>query len=245
MLHFLLGLLGGVALSLFFSFGPAFFSQIQASIHYGFRNALPFALGVSMSDILIVALFLILSQQIPIEDIVGLLSNRWVICIGAAVVASFGLYTMLLKTKRTAEVSEYARLSQCPEAPERKWVFFRGLLLNLFNPLIWIYWSTLVTLLVFGDAELTVAQRYLFFAGVLTATLSMDVLKCKLASMLQRIITYRFLKVFNKTVGFILIVFAVVMVVTSFPRFEREQSQRPAQMMQEVMHSKPPVIIKN
>ena len=30
---FLLGILGGVALSLFFSFGPAFFSQIQASIH--------------------------------------------------------------------------------------------------------------------------------------------------------------------------------------------------------------------
>ena len=48
---FLLGILGGIFLSLFFSFGPAFFSQIQASIHYGFRNAYPFALGVSTSDV--------------------------------------------------------------------------------------------------------------------------------------------------------------------------------------------------
>ena len=244
MVQFLLGLLGGVVLSLFFSFGPAFFSQIQASIHYGFRNAMPFAIGVSMSDILIVALFLFLSRNIPIEEIVVLLNNRWIICIGAAVVASFGLYTMFVKTKRTAEVGEYERLSQNPMPPARKSVFFRGLFLNLLNPLIWLYWSTLVTLLVCGDAEISVVGRYLFFGGVLTATLGMDILKCKLASMLQRIITFRFLKIFNKTVGCILIAFAVVMVASSFPRFERENSQRPAQMMQEVMHTKPTTIKK-
>ena len=242
MVQFLLGMVGGLILSLFFSFGPAFFSQIQASIHYGFRNALPFAIGVSVSDIMIVSLYLLLSNNIPIEEMTALFNSRWVILIGAAVVASFGLYTIFLKTKRAAEVGEYERLSQSPLPPARTSTFFRGLFLNLLNPLIWIYWSTLVTLIICGDTEVSLAQRYLFFGGVLTATLSMDILKCKLASLLQRVITYRFLNTFNKTVGCILIAFAVLMVASTFPRFEHENSQRPAQMMQEVMNTKPPTL---
>lgn len=240
---FLLGILGGVALSLFFSFGPAFFSQIQASIHYGFRNAMPFAFGVNNSDLIIVAMLLLISRNIPIDDMITLLNNNWIIYLGASVVAGFGLYTMLLKSKRAAEVSEYERISTVNnEMPSRWVIYFRGLVLNLFNPVIWLYWATMVTILLCGDSDISIGQRYLFFTGVLLATLSMDIAKCKLASLLQRIITYRFLNIFNKSVGLILIGFAVFMVVSTFPRFERENNNRPAQMMQEVMHTKPPTI---
>lgn len=240
---FLLGIVGGIALSLFFSFGPAFFSQIQASIHYGFRNAMPFAFGVNASDLIIVAVLLLISRNIPIDTMMEMLNNHWIIYLGAAVVAGFGLYTMLLKTKRAAEVSEYERISprNC-DIPSRWVIYLRGLFLNLFNPVIWLYWATMVTILVCGDSEISIGQRYLFFFGVLAATLVMDILKCKLASLLQRIITYRFLSVFNKSVGLILVGFAVFMVASTIPRFEREKSNRPAQMMQEVMHTKPPVL---
>lgn len=240
---FLLGIVGGIALSLFFSFGPAFFSQIQASIHYGFRNAMPFAFGVNASDLIIVAVLLLISRNIPIDTMMEMLNNHWIIYLGAAVVAGFGLYTMLLKTKRAAEVSEYERISprNC-DIPSRWVIYLRGLVLNLFNPVIWLYWATMVTILVCGDSEISIGQRYLFFFGVLAATLVMDILKCKLASLLQRIITYRFLSVFNKSVGLILVGFAVFMVASTIPRFEREKSNRPAQMMQEVMHTKPPVL---
>lgn len=91
MTHFFLGILGGIALSLFFSFGPAFFSQIQASIHYGFRNAVPFAYGISTSDVSIVAILLLISRNIPMDDMILMLNNRWIVYVGAAVVASFGL----------------------------------------------------------------------------------------------------------------------------------------------------------
>ncbi len=240
---FLLGIVGGIALSLFFSFGPAFFSQIQASIHYGFRNAMPFAFGVNASDLIIVAVLLLISRNIPIDTMMEMLNNHWIIYLGAAVVAGFGLYTMLLKTKRAAEVSEYERISpRNSDIPSRWVIYLRGLVLNLFNPVIWLYWATMVTILVCGDSEISIGQRYLFFFGVLAATLVMDILKCKLASLLQRIITYRFLSVFNKSVGLILVGFAVFMVASTIPRFEREKSNRPAQMMQEVMHTKPPVL---
>ncbi|MCR4815615.1 MAG: LysE family transporter [Bacteroidales bacterium] len=241
---FLLGILGGIALSLFFSFGPAFFSQVQASIHYGFRNAVPFAFGVSTSDILVVAILLLISRNIPMDEMLAILSNRWIISIGAIIIASFGLYTMFLKTKHAAESSETDRINfQTVQMPSRISVYLRGMTLNFFNPLIWVYWATMVTILICGESDITIGQRYLFFAGVLSATLSMDILKCKLASLLQRIITYRFLKIFNKSVGLILIGFAVFMVVSTMPRFKgQNNNQKSIEMMHEIMHTKPPKI---
>ena len=204
---------------------------------------MPFAFGVNASDLIIVAVLLLISRNIPIDTMMEMLNNHWIIYLGAAVVAGFGLYTMLLKTKRAAEVSEYERISpRNSDIPSRLVIYLRGLFLNLFNPVIWLYWATMVTILVCGDSEISIGQRYLFFFGVLAATLVMDILKCKLASLLQRIITYRFLSVFNKSVGLILVGFAVFMVASTIPRFEREKNNRPAQMMQEVMHTKPPVL---
>lgn len=239
---FLLGILGGVALSLFFSFGPAFFSQIQASIHYGFRNAVPSPFGVSTSDILIVTTLLLISRNIPMEEMILLLNNRWIVYVGAGVVASFGFYTMFLKTRRAAEASETDKINfRNVQIPSRLSVYLRGLTLNFFNPVIWLYWATLVTILICGESDISVGQRYLFFGGVLSATLCMDILKCKLASLLQNIITYRFLKIFNKSVGLILVGFAVFMVVSTMPRFEQSGNQRSVEMMQEIMNTKPPL----
>lgn len=240
MFLFLLGILGGIALSLFFSFGPAFFSQIQASIHYGFRNAVHFAYGVSTSDVLVVCILLLISKNIPMDEMLALLNNRWIAYVGACVVAGFGLYTMLIKTRRAAEVGANDKISLRPiQNPSPLTTYFRGLSLNFFNPGIWIYWATLVTILICGDNEISLGQRYLFFGGVLSATLCMDILKCKLASLLQRIITYRLMNIINKCLGLILIGFAVFMVATTIPRFEKhDNNQRSIEMMQDIMNTK-------
>ena len=240
MILFLLGILGGIALSLFSSFGPAFFSQLQASIHYGFRNAVPFAFGVSTSDIMIVCLLLLISRNIPIDEMIVILGNKWIIYVGASVVAGFGLYTMFLKTKRATESSENEKFDyRNVQLPSRISVYFRGLMLNFLNPVIWLYWATLVAILICGESEISLGQRYLFFGGVLTATLSMDILKCKLASLLQRIITFRFLEVFNKCVGIILLGFAIFMFVSTTSLLNNEKkNNKSIEMMQEIMHTK-------
>jgi len=240
---FLLGILGGVLLSLFFSFGPAFFSQIQTSIHYGFRNAVPFAYGVSTSDVIIVAALLSISNSIPIDDMMAIINSRWVVYIGAAVVAGFGLYTIFLKTRRAAETSADDCLNKYPmHNPSRIAVYLRGLSLNFFNPGIWVYWATVVALIICGDSEITRTQRYIFFGGVLATTLSLDILKCKLASMLQRIITFRFLNLFNKSVGIVLIGFATFMLISSVSRKETENPKRSIEVMQGIINTKPPTI---
>lgn len=239
-LLFLLGILGGIALSLFFSFGPAFFSQLQTSIHYGFHNAVVFPFGVSTSDILIVTILLLISRSIPPEEMMLLLNNHWIIYVGACVVAGFGFYTMFLKTKRAAEVGDNDHINnRYFQIPSRLSIYLHGLTLNFFNPVIWLYWATLITILICGEGDFTLGQRYLFFGGILSATLCMDILKCKLASLLQRIITYRFLKIFNKIVGVILVCFAIVMIATTLPKFENKNSnQRSVEMLQGIMNSK-------
>ena len=60
----LLGIVCGIALSLFFSFGPAFFSQIRTSIQYGYRKSYPFAFGVSAGDVIIVFLMLTVLKNV-------------------------------------------------------------------------------------------------------------------------------------------------------------------------------------
>ena len=237
MIIFLLGILGGVALSLFFSFGPAFFSQIQASIHYGFRNAVPFAYGISTSDVLIVAILLLISNHIPPENLIETFNNRWIIYVGAAVVASFGFYTMFLKTRRATESKDTDRINfHNVQIPSRLSVYFRGVVLNFFNPVIWIYWATIVTIFICGEDGFSLGERYLFFGGVLCATLSLDILKCKLASLLQRIITFRFLKIFNKTVGLILIGFAIFMVISTSGYYNSNQNQKSKEMIEGITH---------
>ena len=75
----ILGILCGIALSLFFSFGPAFFSQLRTSIQYGYRKSYPFAFGVSAGDVIIVFLMLTVLKNV---DLYELLHNVWVASIG-------------------------------------------------------------------------------------------------------------------------------------------------------------------
>ena len=57
--------------------------------------------------------------------------------VGAGVVASFGFYTMFLKTRRAAEASETDKINfRNVQTPSRLSVYLRGLTLNFFNPVI-------------------------------------------------------------------------------------------------------------
>lgn len=238
MTELLLGILCGIALSLFFSFGPAFFSQLQSSIQYGYRKAFPFAFGVSASDIIIVFLMLTVLKNVELYE---LLHNTYVAIGGAAVLCAMGVYYLRKKPLTATAPGTHSRLKFKMEGGQmrRSTIFFHGFIINLMNPLIWVYWVSVVTL-VTGEFNLTLAERYLFFVGVLGATLSLDLLKCKLASLLQRIITARVLNITNKATAVIMFAFAAYMVVsmvlyqTDPKSRERQQQNNPAEMFKNI-----------
>lgn len=238
MTELLLGILCGIALSLFFSFGPAFFSQLQSSIQYGYRKAFPFAFGVSASDIIIVFLMLTVLKNVELYE---LLHNTYVAIGGAAVLGAMGVYYLRKKPLTATAPGTHSRLKFKMEGGQmrRSTIFLHGFIINLMNPLIWVYWVSVVTL-VTGEFNLTLAERYLFFVGVLGATLSLDLLKCKLASLLQRIITARVLNITNKATAVIMFAFAAYMVVsmvlyqTDPKSRERQQQNNPAEMFKNI-----------
>lgn len=230
MIELLVGILCGIALSLFFSFGPAFFSQIRTSIQYGFRKSCPFAFGVSAGDIVIVFLMLTVLKSANLYE---LLHNVWVASIGGVVMVAMGVYFFRKKVASLEGIEDTQpriKFRNKGGEPRRLTILLQGFVINFVNPTIWIYWVSVIAL-VTGEFDLRGIDRYAFFAGVLGATLGLDILKCKLASLLQEIITARVLNCTNKVCSFILFAFAAYLVISMIlyqtnPRIrEREQAQ--------------------
>ena len=236
----LLGILCGVALSLFFSFGPAFFSQLRMSIQYGYRKSYPFAFGVSASDVIIVFLMLTVLKNVNLYE---LLHNVWVASIGGLVIVLMGLHFLHKEVTDLGNQGSNIKFKSIGSDPRRRTIFMQGFVINLANPLIWIYWVSIIALLT-GELNLSVAERYIFFIGVLGTTLGLDVLKCKLASMLQQIITAKLLNITNKICAVVMFAFAAYIVVSMVlyqvsPEVrEHEQQQTPSstQMIKKIHH---------
>lgn len=236
-MELLLGIICGIALSLFFSFGPAFFSLIHNSIQYGYKKAFPFVIGVSASDVIIVFLMLTVLRNVELYEI---LHNPYVAVIGGLVLTAMGIYYLRKKPIATEPSEKHTRFRAklMEAAPKRYSVLLQGFCINLLNPLIWVYWVSVVAL-VTGEFNLSISERYLFFIGVLGTTLGLDLLKCKLASLLQRIITPKVLNITNKATAAIMFGFAAYMVVSMIvfqgdPASPDKQQSNPVEMMKKV-----------
>lgn len=206
----ILGIVCGIALSLFFSFGPAFFSQLRTSIQYGYRKSYPFAFGVSVGDVIIVFLMLTVLKNV---DLYEMLHNVWVASISGAVLVVMGIYFFRKEVTSLEDEEKHIKFKSKDGDPRRRTVFMQGFVINIVNPLIWIYWVSVIALLT-GELNLTVAERYIFFIGVLGTTLGLDILKCKLASLLQRIVTARLINITNKVCAIAMFAFAAYMVIS-------------------------------
>lgn len=206
---FLIGIICGVLLSLVFSVGPAFFALIQNSIHHGFKKATWFAAGVSLSDVIVVVLMLTVLKNV---DLNAMMHNVWVAGIGGVAIAVFGVKMFRSKVHRASDRENKVRFA-ADNATRGRELLFSGFLLNFLNPMIWLYWLTIITFLS-SEMELSLGQRYIFFAGMLLAVFGTDVLKCRLAAMMQGWFTAGRLNFFNKLMGSVLIAFAIYLIVS-------------------------------
>lgn len=198
----------GIVLSFCFSFGPAFFSLIQTSIHYGFKTAWPFPIGVNHNDILVVTLLLTVLSGV---DMVSFMQRPVVAAVGAAVLMVFAIHTATRKAENACDRGSAVQF-EASETPKWYVMYFKGLMVNMFSPVIWLYWIGAIAI-ASSEHELSAERLYYFFAGVLVTTVLVDLLKCKLASMLQRFLTVRVVNLLNKIVGAIFMGFAVYLLL--------------------------------
>ena len=212
----ILGIICGIVLSLFFSFGPAFFSLIQTSIQQGYRRAMMFPLGVFASDAIVVFLMLTILKDVDMNTIIR---NPYVATIGGIGMIVMGVLTFRKKVSEPTRKQSRIKFRNTNRS-SRKSIFIYGFLVNFFNPLIL-------------TPSIRLLHMYLFFGGLLATTLGLDILKCKLSSMLQRVITAKVLNLFNKITGCIFFIFAAYLIISMLvyqlnPK-AREQQQDPGQ----------------
>ena len=226
----LIGILCGLVLSLFFSFGPGFFGLIQNSINYGFRKGVAFEIGINASDIFMVAMMLTLLKDVELGP---LLHNPWVASIAGAAMITLGLFMLLRKPSIKREGGRIKFVG----IPRSRELIVQGFALNTINPGVWLYWISLVSL-ISGEFSLSVGDRYTFFLSLLLAELAGGILKCRLASLIQNRVSIRTTAVINRITGCFVIgvgVFLIVSMLIAQSHPERE-SKEPAENAAQIIH---------
>ncbi len=195
------GMLFGLTLSLMI--GPAFFSLLQTSITKGFRSGSHLAIGISLSDIVMVFVAWIgVSTFFETGEARKILSM-----IGGIVIVVFGLYTATRKHKTPKQ----RNLEIVPRF-QLKYIA-KGFLFNIANIGTWLYWLIPVSI---ANSYPTQREQFTFLISILITNLGMDLLKCKASHELKRFLTDNVITMINRVVGIIIIIFGIYLAISTF-----------------------------
>jgi len=192
-----------------FMVGPVFFLLLQTSVEYGVSRALFLAMGISMSDGLV-----IMAAYFGLSNLVQLYAKTFIIAGGITFVL-FGFITLLKKNKHIP--GKYRE-----EGTVSRWRFvIKGFLLNAINPFVLLFWVGSVSAM--SVELLHVRQDVLLFFSVVVGTIFMtDLTKAVLAHKLRNLITNRFIRISNLIMGIVLILFGIRILLLQGRIFSRE-----------------------
>jgi threonine/homoserine/homoserine lactone efflux protein len=182
--------------------GPAFFVLLQTSIKNGIKSAMAFDFGILFADIIyIVIAYLFYSE---VQALAG--QKDYLTLAGGIIFTVFGISFFInikMKHKKTKPKKEIKT-----DDTSYLYLFFKGLLLNGFNPFVIFYWLGVIT---FGTNEVEAGgnQMIWFLSIILITFFSLDALKILGAKSLQRYITPKFLKNLNRFIGVVFIIFGL------------------------------------
>lgn len=198
-------LLEGIVLGLALAFliGPAFFSLIQTSISKGMYTGSLFAIGISLSDTVLILLTSVGVTQIASESTFQLFFG----IIGSIVLVSFGIYTYSKKV-----ISHQAKEINLKIKNTHPFIYIlKGFVLNFANPFIWIFWFTMAVTL---NARVESTNSYiLFFIGAISTVFITDLLKCFIAGKIKAFLSNKMMFLINRGVGILLMIFGLVLLI--------------------------------
>ena len=189
-----------------FLVGPVFFAIIQTSVERGFKNGLLVALGVSLSDTAYVAIgYFGLVQFFHDPQLRVYLAYG-----GGAILILFGLYYLLIKSRRKYTVA-------IDIAKEKKLYRYliKGFIINGFSPTVLIFWIGAISVASIDFGYQRGVEFFIFFAVVLGTVLSTDIIKAFLADKLRNLITHRAMFILNTVVGICLLIFGIRLLWTA------------------------------
>lgn len=202
-------LLKGVLLGLTVAIivGPVFFTLLQTSINRGLKAGVQLAVGVVLSDLVLIVL-----SYVGILQLINNSHNYIIIGIaGGILLVVIGLYTATRK-------APIAQQHGAPKLKIRKisasTFVLKGFFMNIINPFLLIFWITVMSY--HGVQESTKVEITLFFSTALVTIFITDVIKCYVAKKIKRFITQNVLLWVNRIVGIVLVFFGVLLIFRVF-----------------------------
>lgn len=194
------GIVWGLGLAIA-SFGPSFFYLINLGIQKGFKAAASFALGIAISDVVLLMVIVW-----GLGDVLANETFQEVFCVVAGIaVFVVGILYLLKKPNQLKRKSS--------NVPDQKSTFFlhalKGFTINILNPFSIMLWIT-VSSTVIGDntGVFSKIDFEMFFIGLLGTILSIDILKAYFSNWLGNVVTFRVLFFVNKGIGLLFVFFS-------------------------------------
>jgi threonine/homoserine/homoserine lactone efflux protein len=197
------GILFGLLLSILI--GPVFFALIQTSIQKGFRLGAWLAVGISLSDLLYIAVCYVgFTQFFELAHFKESLAMA-----GGIIMFMFGISALLKPINQAAGLT----LDRNRNTIFRQ--IMKGFFLNAANPFVILFWVGVVI-------KVTVTDGYapwqvpVFFAGTVLTVFMTDLSKAYVAHRLRQYLTTPLLTWMNRIVGVTLLGFGARLMFYAF-----------------------------
>jgi threonine/homoserine/homoserine lactone efflux protein len=191
------GIQFGVVLA--FLIGPVFFTILQTSIEKGFFYGVMVAIGISLSDIMYVAIC-----YLGLIKLVNNPTNHLYLAVGGgAILIAFGIYHIFIKGRSKSIFKPSTK-----EKGALRYIL-KGFIINGFSPTVLLFWVGTISLVSIDFGYTEGNDFYIFFGAVLATVFLTDVLKAFLSDRLRNLVNGRFIRISNIVLGAVLIVFGL------------------------------------
>jgi len=212
----------GILLSLIL-IGPVFFMLLETSVSRGWKAAITLDLGVISADILCILIAYYGSKDLAL----AIQNNPSIYIFGGFFILIYGLVMFVskpnLKMRNVHLVNQnYFR------------TFMNGFLLNILNIGVIVFWFFIVSTIVIQYPK---QEETLLYMGIVLITFfSIDLLKIFLAQKVKESFTIRRIFYFKKTIGFILMIFGMIVILKGFGVFDKIDAQIETRIQKGVTH---------
>jgi len=201
----LLGIGAGIISS--FLTGPVFFAMIKTSIERGFMAGFSLAIGVIISDIILIALVVFGSQFVDYKASF----DKYVGAIGGVFLLAVGIYYLVSKISVQYDSATLQKVSK------RNYVL-KGFLMCILTPSTLMFWIIVSGIISVKLNNMLNEKLVCLFIAMVTQ-LSIDATKSFYSSKLRYKIKEDALKKLNKIAGVIIIFFAVWLMYKTYVQF--------------------------
>ena len=200
----LLGMGAGLISS--FLTGPVFFAMIKTSIEKGFKAGFSLAVGVIISDVVLIGLVLYGSQFLVYQESF----DKYVGIIGGFFLLAVGIYYLYSKVSINYKENELIKIN-------KRGYLLKGFLMCILTPSTLMFWIIVSGII---SAKLNSLEEKLFCFFIAMATqLTIDGLKSYYSSKLRYRIKESTLGKLNKFAGVIIIGFAIWLIYKTYHQY--------------------------